>query len=204
MKFPLKVGITGGIGSGKTMVCRILETMGYPVFYSDNEAKRIMSHHPQVRDFLIQHVGKEAFGTAGLNRALLAEKLFSNPQLLSQVNELVHPLVRQAFDEFAAAHAERALVFNEAAILFETGAYKRFDAIVLITADEITRIRRVVERDGVTEMEVRQRMNKQWSDNEKSKLTDYRIENEDALPLLVQVENVVNRLREEKEMEQPV
>jgi dephospho-CoA kinase len=204
MKFPLKVGITGGIGSGKTMVCRILETMGYPVFYSDNEAKRIMSHHPQVRDFLIKHVGEEAYGTEGLNRALLAEKLFSNPQLLSQVNELVHPLVRQAFDEFVAAHAERALVFNEAAILFETGAYKRFDAIVLITADEITRIRRVVERDGVTEMEVRQRMNKQWSDNEKSKLTDYRIENEDALPLLVQVENVVNRLREEKEMEQPV
>lgn len=203
MKFPLKVGITGGIGSGKSMVCRILETMGYPVFYSDDEAKRIMSHHPQVRDFLIQQVGKEVYNTDGLNRALLAEKLFSNTQLLTQVNELVHPLVRQAFDEFVAEHSESPLVFNEAAILFETGAYKRFDVIVLITADEITRIRRVMERDGVTEMEVRQRMNKQWPDHEKSKLTDYRIENEDALPLLVQVENVVNRLREERGLEQP-
>jgi dephospho-CoA kinase len=194
MKFPLKVGITGGIGSGKTMVCRILETMGYPVFYSDNEAKRIMSHHPQVRDFLIQHVGEEAFGTEGLNRALLAEKLFSNPQLLSQVNELVHPLVRQAFDEFAAAHAERALVFNEAAILFETGAYKRFDAVVLITADEEIRIQRVMKRDQLTELEVRNRMKRQWSDNEKMNLTNFVIENNEHTPLLIQVEQVIAKI----------
>jgi dephospho-CoA kinase len=194
MKFPLKVGITGGIGSGKTMVCRILETMGYPVFYSDNEAKRIMSHHPQVRDFLIQHVGEEAYGTEGLNRALLAEKLFSNPQLLSQVNELVHPLVRQAFDEFAAAHAERALVFNEAAILFETGAYKRFDAVVLITADEEIRIQRVMKRDQLTEIEVRNRMKRQWSDNEKMNLTNFVIENNEHTPLLIQVEQVIAKI----------
>jgi len=194
MKFPLKVGITGGIGSGKSMVCHILETMGYPVFYSDDEAKRIMSHHPQVRDFLIRQVGKEVYNTDGLNRALLAEKLFSNAQLLSQVNELVHPLVRRAFDEFVEEYPESPLVFNEAAILFETGAYKRFDAIVLITADEITRIRRVVERDGITEMEVRNRMKRQWSDDEKMKLTNFVIENHEHTPLLAQVENVIDKI----------
>jgi dephospho-CoA kinase len=194
MKFPLKVGITGGIGSGKTLVCRILETMGYPVFYSDYEAKRIMNHHPKVRSFLIQQFGEQVFNVNGLNRALLAEKLFSNPQLLGQVNELVHPLVREAFEEFVDSHPESRLVFNEAAILFETGAYKRFDEVVLITADEETRLQRVMKRDQLTEQEVRSRMERQWPDSEKVKFTKCVIENNEEKPLLAQIETVIEQL----------
>jgi len=194
MIVPLKVGITGGIGSGKTVVCRILEAMGYPVFYSDLEAKIIMNNHPEVRRFLIERVGANAYVNGELNRVFLAERFFSNPELLADVNRLVHPLVRKSFADFAKNNETSKLVFNEAAILFETGAFKQFDAIVLVTANEQTRIRRVMNRDGIGESEVIKRMSNQWSDEQKRALTEFEIDNNEDSHLLAQVEEVVVRL----------
>jgi dephospho-CoA kinase len=194
MIVPLKVGITGGIGSGKTVVCRILEAMGYPVFYSDLEAKIIMNNHPEVRRFLIERVGADAYVNGELNRVFLAERFFSNPELLADVNRLVHPLVRKSFVDFAKNNETSKLVFNEAAILFETGAFKQFDAIVLVTANEQTRIRRVMNRDGIGESEVIKRMSNQWSDEQKRALTEFEIDNNEDSHLLAQVEEVVVRL----------
>jgi dephospho-CoA kinase len=194
MILPLKIGITGGIGAGKSMVCKVLENMGYPVFYSDLEAKIIMNNHPEVRRFLIERVGANAYVNGELNRVFLAERFFSNPELLADVNRLVHPLVRKSFADFAKNNETSKLVFNEAAILFETGAFKQFDAIVLVTANEQTRIRRVMNRDGIGESEVIKRMSNQWSDEQKRALTEFEIDNNEDSHLLAQVEEVVVRL----------
>ncbi|MDB2657310.1 dephospho-CoA kinase, partial [Crocinitomicaceae bacterium] len=143
----LKIGITGGIGSGKSMVGKILESMGYPVFYSDDQAKLLADRNPEIRHDLIDLFGPEVYNEAGLNRPFLAEKIFGDETLRQQVNQIIHPRVREAFDQFADNHAS-PFVFNEAAILIETGAHKNFDALVLVTAPEEIRIQRVQARDN--------------------------------------------------------
>lgn len=197
MNSPLKVGITGGIGAGKTFVCRVLEKMGYPVFYSDKEAKELMNSHPGIVEEIIALVGEQAYEDGELNRPFLAEKAFENKDLLSRINAIVHPRVREAFADFAEQNAGlKGIVFNEAAILFETGAYKTFDATVLITAPESVRLNRVVERDTIPESQVRSRMNNQWKDEEKAKLADFVIHNDGTTMLLPQIENMLIKLVE--------
>lgn len=197
MNSPLKVGITGGIGAGKTFVCRVLEKMGYPVFYSDKEAKELMNAHPGIVEEIIALVGEQAYEDGELNRPFLAEKAFENKDLLSRINAIVHPRVREAFADFAEQNAGlKGIVFNEAAILFETGAYKTFDATVLITAPESIRLNRVVERDTIPESQVRSRMNNQWKDEEKAKLADFVIHNDGTTMLLPQIENMLIKLVE--------
>lgn len=197
MSSPLKVGITGGIGAGKTFVCRVLEKMGYPVFYSDKEAKELMNSHPGIVEEIIALVGEQAYADGELNRPFLAEKVFENKDLLSRINAIVHPRVREAFANFVEQNAGlKGIVFNEAAILFETGAYKTFDATVLITAPESVRLNRVVERDTIPEGQVRSRMNNQWKDEEKAKLADFVIHNDGTTMLLPQIENMLIKLTE--------
>ena len=197
MSSPLKVGITGGIGAGKTFVCRVLEKMGYPVFYSDKEAKELMNVHPGIIQEITTLIGEQAYADGELNRPFLAEKAFENKDLLSRINAIVHPRVREAFANFVEQNAGlKGIVFNEAAILFETGAYKTFDATVLITAPESVRLNRVVERDTIPEGQVRSRMNNQWKDEEKAKLADFVIHNDGTTMLLPQIENMLIKLTE--------
>lgn len=190
----LKVGITGGIGSGKSIVGKILESMGYPVFYSDDQAKNLSDSHPEIRKDLLKLFGPEVYTASGLNRPFLAEKIFSNETLRQQVNQIIHPRVRAAFDQFCSEQ-KNTLVFNEAAILIETGAHKKFDAIVLVTAPEDIRIQRVVARDQSESDLVKQRMKKQWTDEQKRPHAQFEIINDNATPLLKQVENVVGHLK---------
>lgn len=189
----LKVGVTGGIGSGKSVVCRMLEAKGYPVFYSDEEAKELSDNDPQIKKQLIELFGDTIYLDQGLNRTRLAEKIFGNEELRQQVNAIIHPRVRQAFDEFCKKQ-NTSIIFNEAAILIETGAYKNFDVIVLVSAPENMRIERVVERDGADEVSVRQRMSKQWSDDKKRKFADFEIVNDESQPLEVKVDDMLNYL----------
>lgn len=189
----LKIGITGGIGAGKSIVSRIIESMGFPVFYSDQEAKIITNSHPKVRTELVRLFGDEVFDQDRLNKRFLAEKIFSNEQNRKAVNHLIHPLVREAFDNFAK-NQQVSLVFNEAAILFETGSYKNFDVNVLVTADEEERIKRVMFRDNVTRQEVLARMRNQWSDDRKIELADFLIENNPDSKVLEQVESLIDKL----------
>lgn len=195
MIFPLKVGITGGIGSGKTIVCEILETMGYPVFYSDRVAKELMYSDSQLKSKLIDLIGAEAYIDGELNRPFIAQLVFSRPDLLAKINSLVHPRVREAFSQFAIANTDSKFVFNEAAILFETGAYKSFDAIILVTADEDLRIQRVMERDKITADQVKERMKNQWADKEKKKLTEFVVSNNANDLLVPQIENILAELQ---------
>jgi len=195
LKKQKKVGVTGGIGAGKSIVCRILSAMGYPVFNSDLQARSIINTDPSVKKEVISLFGEEAYHQNELDRKYIAKCVFNNKSLLTQLNNIVHPAVRREFSSWAKAQ-DASLVFNEAAILFETGTYKQYDAMLLVTASESTRIERVMERDQVSEEEVRKRMNKQWADEKKIPLADFCIENDKEKMLIPQVLETVSKLLE--------
>jgi len=182
----LKVGITGGIGSGKSVVSKIIESLGYPVFNSDQVSKDLVNTHPEIKAGLIALFGEEIYTKDGLNKSLLAKIIFSDDDARTKVNTLIHPRVREAFADFAE-NASSSMVFNEAAILFETGANEQMDQMILVTAPEALRIKRVMSRDGVSEDEVKGRINKQWSDDKKIDLADFVLINDEKEPLLKQV-----------------
>lgn len=187
------IGLSGGIGSGKSTVANALEHMGYPVFYSDGEAKKLYETHPLLKNQLIAILGKDSYQNGVFQKQVLATQLFENPALKEQITALVHPLVRERFNDWAKQQTTD-LVFNEAAILFETGAYKQFSATVLVVAPLETRIERVQKRDGLSREEVLKRIENQWTDSIKMSLTPYIITN-DGQPLLQQIEDVISKLK---------
>lgn len=190
----IKVGITGGIGSGKSYVCRIIESMGYPVYYSDLESKVIMDNDPEIRLKLISLLGTEAYINNRLNRKFLADQLFKSDEIRKKVNAIVHPKVRAYFDDWCTSQY-CDIVFNEAAILFETQSYKQFNKTILVSAPEIVKIERIIMRDQLSLEEIKQRMSKQWTDEQKTPLADFVINN-DGSPLLSQIEDIIQEIKE--------
>ncbi len=188
-----KIGITGGIGSGKSLVCTIFEKLGFPVFYSDLEAKRILLEDLNVKSQVISLFGNEAYSVEGLNRKLIANLIFSNEELKFKLNSIIHPVVRENFENWSNIQKAK-FVFNEAAILFETGSYKNFDKTILVTAPLSIKIERVIKRDQCSQEEVVQRMNNQWSDEKKIELADYVIINDDKSSLLFQIDQLLSKL----------
>jgi dephospho-CoA kinase len=185
-----KIGLTGGIGSGKSTVARILLAMGYPVYFSDDRAKYLTDNDATIRAGLITLLGEQIYVNALLDRKALAAAIFSDDVLRQKVNDLIHPIVREDFDHWVALQSQ-TLVFNEAAILFETGASERFDAMVLVTAPEEIRVKRVMERDKSTREEVLRRIHNQWSDERKKELADVVLSNDGVHPLITQVEQML-------------
>ena len=188
----LRIGITGGIGSGKSVVSKIFESLGFTVFNSDLEAQKIINNDVEVRRELITVFGMEIYTEKGLNRELLAQQIFSDNSLREAVNKIVHPRVREAFDLLCLSDSN-SLIFNEAAIIIETGAYKQFDKILLITANVECRIQRVMNRDSISREQVQSRIDNQWSDYKKRDFSDFEIKNDDSQPLLIQVENFIDQ-----------
>jgi dephospho-CoA kinase len=188
-----RIGLTGGIGSGKSTVARILIAMGYPVYFSDDRSKFLTDTHPAIRQGLAELIGNHIYKGNQLDRSALALAIFSNDELRVKVNQLIHPTVRLDFDGWVDEQ-NHEIVFNEAAILFETGAAERFDAMVLVTAPEELRISRVMQRDQCTREEVVNRINHQWTDEQKAKLADAVIVNDDVQPLIKQVELMLTQL----------
>jgi len=185
----LKVGITGGIGSGKTTICRIFETLGIPVFYADTAAKQIM-----VQDRILIEGIKNTFGTESylengvLNNKHIAGIVFNNTQMLEKLNALVHPAVFRSFDTWVARLAAGVpYILKEAALLFESGSYQMCDLNILVIAPEQLKLERVMQRDQVTEEAVRARMDKQFTDRQKLKMADHLIYNNETDPLISQV-----------------
>lgn len=189
----LKVGITGGIGSGKSLVSNIFMAMGYPVFNSDEVAKELSDNDPDIITGLKDLFGEEIYSDPRLNRELLASQIFQNDVLREKVNAIIHPKVRKAYDDLCRK-SDSSIIFNEAAILIETGAYKNFDRMVLVSAPELLRIQRVQERDKTTEENVKQRIEKQWTDAKKREFIDFEIVNDESQPLLTQVEQIIHHL----------
>ena len=188
-----RIGITGGIGAGKSLVAEIIKAMGYPVYNSDERAKELTESNPKIKEGLIHLFGEEIYQNDTLNKFALAQAIFSDESLREKVNALIHPIVREDFNLWALAQ-NNSLVFNESAILFETGSFKNFDAIILVYAPKELRIQRIMKRDNCSENEVLKRMNSQFSDEEKYQLTEFRVLNDEQTPLLVQVEKIILNL----------
>ena len=185
-----RIGITGGIGAGKSLVAEIIKAMGYPVYNSDERAKELTDSNPKIKAGLIHLFGIEIYQNDKLNKFALAQAIFSDDSLRDKVNTLIHPIVREDFNLWTLAQ-NTELVFNESAILFETGSFKNFDAIILVHAPAELRIKRIMKRDNCSVNEVLKRMNSQFSDEEKFQYTELRILNDEKKPLLTQVEQII-------------
>jgi dephospho-CoA kinase len=184
----LKIGITGNMGSGKTTVSKVFEILGIPVFYADDEAKKVM-----VTDAILIAGIKQTFGTDAyfadntLNRKYIANIVFNDAAELAKLNALVHPATFRAFDAWVLKHPDARYVLKEAALLFESDSYKLCDYTVMVRAPLEARISRVMKRDGLSRKEVENRNSKQFSEEKKSALANYLIKNDDSDLVIPQV-----------------
>jgi len=189
-----KVGITGGIGSGKTTVCNIFQTLGIPVYSADIRAKWLMSYQAELKLEVKRILGTEAYhGNGRLNRKYVASRIFNNKDLLKQINSIVHPVVhRDAESWFSKQTSPYALY--EAALLIENDSYKSMDALIVVTAPQELRVKRVVLRDKTTRKAVEARINNQLPQKEKDALADYLIVNDEKTSLITQIINIHKEL----------
>ncbi len=184
----LKIGITGGIGSGKTTVCRIFETLGIPVYYADDRAKALMTEDVDLIKAIKNIFGEAAYFEDGsLNRQLISEIAFSNPLILNELNAAVHPAVRRDGERWHDAQIDVPYTLKEAALHFESGGYKLMDKMICVVAPREVRIERVLLRGGLNRAEIEARMDKQLPDEEKIKKSDFVIYNDGINGLIPQV-----------------
>lgn len=185
-----KIGITGGIGTGKSFVSKIFKTLGVPFYDADHEAKVIMSENLFIREALIKAFGSETYFEDGtLNRKYLAAKVFNNEQQLTLLNSIVHPIVIEAGRNWAA-NQKASYCLKEAALLYESLSYKLMDYTIVVTAPLDLRIARVMNRDAVSKDEVLRRISNQMPEEEKVKMADFVIVNDEITPLLPQIEKL--------------
>ena len=189
----IKVGLTGGIGSGKSTVAAIFEKLNIPVFYADNEAKWILNHDLAVKEQLVALFGSDIYDNESLNRKKLADIIFNNEDAIRDVNAVVHPAVADRFKSWSLVQ-DAPYVLQEAAISFETGGYKRMDKNILVTAPKQLRIERIMNRDNASQEEVESRMANQWDENEKKPLADFVILNDGSEMLLPQIRQIHENL----------
>jgi dephospho-CoA kinase len=189
----MRVGLTGGIGSGKTLVSRIFSLNGAAIFYSDQEAKRIINENPTAIEEITALLGAEAYLNSIYNVPFVSKKVFENPELRLSLNSIVHHLVRAEFNEFCQNNPN-SICINEAAILYETQAHSTFDKIILVTAPMQTRINRIMKRDNSTLAQVQLKMQNQWSDEEKRKFNPIEIINDESKSLLIEVQKTYDYL----------
>lgn len=185
------VGLTGGIGSGKTTVMKRVEALGYKVYNADEAGKRVMEQPEiilQVQKIFDQNVISES---GNLDRKKIASIVFNDSDKLTKLNTIIHPAVAHDFEKRIAEMGEKEIVVKESAILFESGAYKKCDFTILITAPESLRIKRVVERDGISEEEVKNRINNQFSDAKKIKLSNFVVNNVNLKEAFFEIEMIL-------------
>jgi dephospho-CoA kinase len=184
----LKIGITGGIGCGKSTVCEVFKQLGASVYNADIEAKKLTNSNIEIREKLIKSFGNDIYLKSGeIDRQKLSSIIFSSKSALTQVNSIIHPVVKQHFDNWLIKNAENIYIIKEAAILFESGAYKDMDFIVTVFAPENVRIKRVMERDGISKEIVQQKIANQLSDSEKVERSNYVIYNDGKHLIIPQI-----------------
>ena len=188
------VGLTGGIGSGKSTIAKAFAALGIAVFNSDEQAKALIANNAQVKKRIIAAFGEEAYQNGEYNRAYIAQIVFNNSEKLAILNSIVHPALAKHFKLWAKKQTS-PYVLKEAAILFESGSYKDCDYIITVTAPEEVRIARVMARDHCTEAQVRARMAQQWSDAQRIALSNAVIENVDLNSAKEQVKRINDELR---------
>jgi len=195
----LLVGITGGIGSGKSTIAKWLELKGYPVFYADMEAKKILFQAETIQH-LVNQFGDGILENGKLDKIKLGNLVFNQPDKLQQLNKIIHPLVAKEFSNWVHQHFGYSILFKEAAILFETDGYKSLDYNILVTAPKQVRIQRVMQRDALSKQEVLKRIKQQFPDSVKRKLADFVIYNVEkerahkkALSILKKLEKIQSK-----------
>lgn len=187
------IGITGGIGSGKSVVSKILQLMGYPVYPSDQRAKEIMHEDPSIIQELTNLFGDQAYLKTELNRSFIANQIFQDDSKRIQMNQIVHPAVRADFKRWTENQVS-PFAFQESALLFETGNYKAFDAVILVTASQKVRLERIKLRDNLSEKEIQERFNAQMLEEEKKKLTSLVIDNNGDTFLVPQILELLQKI----------
>jgi dephospho-CoA kinase len=182
----LKVGITGGIGSGKSTVCQVFETLGIPVLYADNIAKALMMSDPKLRQNIIKLLGEDAYQNNQLNRTFISNIVFKDKQKLAQLNAIIHPVVI-AYGEDWMNGQNSSYAIKEAALFFETGSNKKVDVMIGVSTPLQLRIQRTMQREHITEKDVLERISKQMNEEQKMALCDYVIVNDEKNSIIEQV-----------------
>lgn len=182
----LRIGLTGGIGSGKSTVARIFEVIGIPVYYADIAGRQLMNHDPEVRAAIINAFGEESYQGTEIDRSFLVSEVFYNHANLEKLNNIIHPAVFKDFNSWTERQTSPYAI-KEAAIIFETGGEKFLDYIIGVSAPEDLRIKRLKKRDGKTDDEIRFWMNKQMDADKKMSLCDFVIVNDEKEMLIPQV-----------------
>ncbi len=182
----LKVGITGGIGSGKTTIAKVFEVLGIPVYYADDEAKRLMNEDEMLKEKIQYHFGKECYLDGKLNRKWLSNLVFNNDEKLSLLNRIVHPATILAAQVWMQQQTT-PYALKEAALIFETGSQQQLDYVIGVFTPVPMRIQRVIQRDGLSREEVKNRMEKQMEETTKMRLCDFIITNDEQELVIPQV-----------------
>ena len=184
---PLQIGLTGGIGSGKTTISKFFAFLGIPVYYADDSAKWLMQNDVSLMDSIKKEFGEDIYTPQGLNRQKLAGIVFNDVAALRKLESLVHPAVFRHSQEWAEIHKTAPYLLREAALTFESGSYKMLDKVITVFAPKEVRIQRVLKRDNATREAIEARMDKQWRDEKKMELADFVIFNDGKQLLIPQV-----------------
>lgn len=190
----IRIGVTGGIGAGKSSVCKILEIAGIPVFYADDVGREILDSEP-TKQMVVKEFGVPVHDNGSIDRKALAEIVFNSESALERLSAIIHPLVRDSFERWCNTRRKEPIVAQEAAVLIESGGYKNLDHIVVVTAPEQLRIARVMQRDNASENEVRSRVEKQLNDQERQQYADTIVVNDDKTLVIPQVLSLVEDLK---------
>ncbi len=186
----MHIGITGGIGSGKTFVANIFESYRIPVYYADERAKWLMLNHAPLKESIIELLGPEAFLKNELNKKWIADLIFNHQTLLESLNNIVHPAVEEDFIDFCQIHRDEPYLLKEAALLIETGSYIELDKLILVVCNEKTRIDRVIARDHSTQEQVKARIGAQFPEEKKIPLADFIIINDGTQDIEAEVKQI--------------
>ena len=192
-KEKIKIGLTGGIGSGKTFVGAIFSKLGIPVFNADAQARKCMSENEVLKQEIQNVFGDNVYHNGLLQNKVLADIVFNNNQKLEGLNKLVHPVVRQRFDSWSVEQTSR-IIIKEAAILFESDSHVDLDKVICVSAPEESRIERVIKRDNTSREQVLRRIEIQMLQNEKEKLSDFVIINDEVELLLPQIIKIIDQI----------
>ena len=190
----LKIGVTGGIGVGKTYVSNIIEKMGYPVFYADQTAKDLVKSDYKLIESIKKEFGHDIFLNEKIDSKKLSNIVFGDSNALNKLNSIIHPFVFEKFAEWCKNQKNQKIVFKEAAILFESRSHLDLDKVICVSADKKIRIDRIKLRDGRSENEINQIISKQMDQQEKEKLSDFIIKNNGKESILLQLTNILNKL----------
>ncbi len=191
----LKIGITGGIGSGKTTICKVFQLLGVSVYYADEEAKRLLDVNDEVKKCVIKTFGNEVTDSKGfIDRKILAALVFNDKENLEKLNNIVHPAVGKHFENWLKENQSAKYILKEAAILFESNAYKVVDKIITVVAPLELKIHRAMQRDKTDRTTIEQRINNQISDEERIKKSQFVIHNDELQLLIPQIMDIHQQL----------